>query len=360
VELGYPREKLVQMRVDFAAAGYAGPRLPAAFDAVAAKLALAPGVKGVTYSSHGFFAGGESVDPLIIEGYKPPKAGDSPDSRFERVGPRYFSTLGIPLLLGREPDDRDTANSEKICVVNQAFVKNYFGNRNPLGKHITDDFPDTRETMTIAGVAANAHDHSLRQEVEPRFYIPVSQPLGDYPTQVIFGLRTYGEPSALVNAARKTVLDYDPTIRVARVATLEEQLDTRLQNERIVAQLSAAFGALALLLASVGLYGVLSYGVARRINEIGIRMALGARAGRVVGMILGETALLVGIGLAIGVPVSLLCARFVQTKFFGLQAADPVTLAAALAILLAVALLAAYIPARRAARVDPLVALRYE
>ena len=360
VDLGYPRERLIQVRADFAAAGYDGGRLPSAYQAVSDRLSQIPGVKSVTYSTHGFFTGGESRDDVDVEGYKPPKANEAASSTFEQVGPNYFSTVGIPILLGREIGDRDTNHSERVCVINQAFVRKFFGDQNPLGKHITDVFPETRETFTIVGVAGDALDRSLREKVAPQFYLPASQPLGVYRANLVYGLRTYGDPHILLTAARKAVLDFDPAIRVMRAGTLDEQIDTRLVNERMVAQLSAAFGALALLLAAVGLYGVLSYGVARRTNEIGIRMALGARGGKVVGMILGETAILVGIGLAIGIPVSLVCARLVESKLFGLKPTDPLIIGAALGILIAVALVAAYIPARRASRVDPLVALRYE
>ncbi len=161
-------------------------------------------------------------------------------------------------------------------------------------------------------------------------------------------------------ASRKAILAYNPDIHVGTPRTMEALLDDNLHQQRIIAQLSPAFGALALVLAAIGLYGVLSYGVARRTNEIGIRMALGAQGGSVVRMILRETAVLIAIGLVIGIPASLACARFIQSKLFGLKPADPLTLAVALGVLVAVALTSGWLPARRAAKVDPLVALRYE
>jgi len=175
-----------------------------------------------------------------------------------------------------------------------------------------------------------------------------------------FEMRTFGEPGAGVEAARRAVLSFDPAIPVSRAKALVEMLDDSLGQERIIARLSAVFGALALLLAAIGLYGVLSYAVAQRTNEIGIRMALGAERGTVVRMVLRETAVLIAIGLLAGVPASLASARLIQSKLFGLKPADPVTLALAVGIMIAVAVISGYLPARRASRVDPLIALRYE
>jgi len=244
--------------------------------------------------------------------------------------------------------------------VNEAFAKFYFGSRNPIGKHVTDEFPDTHKTFVIVGVARDARDHSLRQEIFRRFYLSALQPLGGFAPAMNYEIRTFGEPSRIIQAARKEILAFDPLIPIENARPLVTMLDDNLRQERIIAQLSAVFGGLALLLACIGLYGVLSYAVAQRTGEIGIRMALGAERGAVIRMVLKETAVLIVIGLAAGVPASLACARFVQSKLFGLKAADPLTLAAALGIMIAVAVASGYLPARRASRVDPLIALRYE
>jgi ABC-type antimicrobial peptide transport system permease subunit len=175
-----------------------------------------------------------------------------------------------------------------------------------------------------------------------------------------YEIRTFGEPGAVIQAARKAILAYDPAIPIGSAQPFVAMLDDNLRQERIIAQLSTVFGGLALLLAAIGLYGVLSYAVAQRTNEIGIRMALGAERGTVVRMVLRETAVLIAIRLAAGVPASLACARLIQSKLFGLKPADPVTLAAAVGIMIAVAIVSGYLPARRASRVDPLIALRYE
>ena len=359
VDLGYPREKLVVVGLDLLSAGYSGERLPIAFQELRERLARIPGVRAVTYSQNGLFSGSESGDQVTVEGYKPQKPRDD-HARFDQVGPNYFSVVGIPILLGRDIEPRDVESAESVCVVNEAFVKFYFGDRNPIGKHVTDEFPDTRKTFVVVGVARDARDHSLRRDIFRRFYLSALQPLGGFSPFMRYEIRTYGDASGVVQAARKAILAFDPAIPIGSDRPLVTMLDDNLRQERLIAQLSTVFGGLALVLACIGLYGVLSYGVAQRTNEIGIRMALGAERGAVIRMVLRETAILILIGLAIGVPASLACARFVESKLFGLKAADPVTLAAALGIMIVVAVASGYLPARRASKVDPVIALRYE
>ena len=359
VDLGYSRDRLVVAGADLLSAGYSGDKLPMAYEGVRDSLARIPGVRAVTYSGNGLFSGSESGDEISVEGYTSKNRRDL-SSRFDEVGPGYFASVGIPMLLGRDIGPQDVASAESVCVVNETFAKFYFGRSNPIGKHVTDEFPDSRKTFVIVGVARDARDHSLRREIFRRFYLAARQPLGEYSPDMNYEIRTMGDPAPIIEASRKAILAFDPAIEVNTPKTMEALLDENLRQERIIAQLSAAFGALALLLASIGLYGVLSYGVARRTNEIGIRMALGAQGGSVVRMILRETAVLIAIGLVIGIPASLACAQLIQSKLFGLKPADPLTLAVALGVLIAVALTSGWIPARRAAKVDPLVALRYE
>jgi len=264
------------------------------------------------------------------------------------------------MLLGREIGPGETETSRKVCVINEAMARFYFGRENPLGRHVTDEFPDTRATFEIVGVAKDARDHRVRGQVPRRFYIPIMQPLGGPPPAAYFELRTFADPAGLIEIARRTVLDYDRNLRILSASTLDQLVDGSLRNDRIIAQLSAFFGAVALLLASVGLYGVRSYSVARRTNEIGIRMALGAEPGHVIRMIVRETGLLVAVGAACGIPLAFAATRVIASRLFGLSAADPLTMATATALLVSVGMLAGYLPARRAAKVDPVIALRTE
>ena len=359
VNLGYPRDGLVLVDVDLLSAGYSGERLPVVYNELRDRLARIPGVRAVAYSQNGLFSGSESGDRISVEGYTPGKAGDD-HARFDEVSADYFRIVGIPVLLGRDIGPGDVASAEPVCVVNEAFAKFYFGGRNPLGKHVTDEFPDTRKTFVIVGVARDARDHSLRREINRRFYISALQPLGGFSPFLNYEVRTSGDPARAMQAMRREILAYDSSIPIGGIKTMNALIDDNVRQERLIAQLSTVFGALALLLAAIGLYGVLSYAVAQRTGEIGIRMALGARRGVVIGMILRETAVLIAIGLAAGVPASLACARLVRSTLFGLEPSDPLALAGALGVMLAVAAVAGYIPARRASRVDPLVALRYE
>ena len=360
VNLGYARDKLLIMHVQPISAGYKEARLAAFYSDLARRLEQTPGVRALTFSQNGIFSGSESDTPIIVEGYKPAKEQDK-DSRFDLIGPDYFSSLGIPMLQGRQISARDNDTAPRVCVVNETFAKFYFPNANPIGRHVTTDFPGIHLTLEIVGVAQDVRDHSLRGEINRRFYAAALQriPGLDFPPSQNYEIRTAGDPHTMMDAARQAVRGIDPAIPVSAHA-LTDTLEDQLTQERLIARLSAGFAALALLLACIGLYGVLSYGIAQRTNEIGIRMALGAAPGGVIGMILRETTILIAIGLIAGIPATLACARFVQTRLFGLKAADPVTLAFAITTMIAVAVFSAWIPARRASRIDPLEALRYE
>jgi len=359
VDLGYPREKLLLVRVDPLSAGYENAQRAAVFQALLERFRSTPGVRAVTLSKNGLFSGAESGDQITVEGYKPQKEGDD-HARFDQIGPGYFSTLGIPILLGREIGPQDAGTSAPVCVINEALSRFYFGKQNPIGKHITDEFPDTRTTFEIVGVTKDDRDHRLRDDIPRRFYIPFFQGLGGIPPAGNFEIRTFADPNSVIRMIRQQVEQVDRSLPILSASPLGELLDRRLTQERLLAQLCGFFGALALLLASVGLYGVLSYSIARRTNEIGIRMALGAQRRTVLGMVLRETVVVVAVGIAIGVPVAFGLTRLVSSKLYGLKSTDPLTITLATLILAAVAMLAGYLPARRASRVDPLIALRYE
>jgi predicted permease len=359
VGLGYPREHLLLVNADGVTAGYKGPQLSNLWHDLTERLRALPGVQGATYSENGLFGGSESADEIDVEGFTATKDNEK-ISRFDRVGPQYFSTVGIPMMLGREFGPQDTRTSPQVCVINEAFAKLFFAGRNPIGRHITQKFGDKKHVIEIVGVARNARDHRLRDDVPPRFYLPGDQGLEGPNEWAIFEVRTAGDPAQMVAAVRKTIQSLNENLPAEGARPLVESVDRTNAQPRMVARLCSIFGIMALLLATTGLYGVLSYGVARRTNEIGIRMALGAGRGRVIQMILRETAVMIVVGVVVGTIFTAIGVQLIKSKLFGLGALDPAAVLSAVAILTVVALVAGYIPAARAARVNPTQALRHE
>ncbi len=359
VNLGFSREHLLMVSADGVSAGYKGPQLSNLWRDLTERLRALPGVQGATYSGNGIFSGSESADEVDVEGFTATKDTEK-FSRFDTVGPQYFSTVGIPMLLGRELGQQDNAGSPHVCVINEAFAKLFFSGRNPIGRHITQRFGEKKISMEIVGVAKNARDHRLRGDVPPRFYIPGDQGMEGPNEFAIFEIRTAGDPEQMIALVRKTILSVNEDLPVEGAQALAVSIDRTNAQPRMVARLCSIFGIMALLLASTGLYGVLSYGVARRTNEIGIRMALGAGRSRVVNMILRETGIMIAIGVIAGVIFTAIGVQLVKSKLYGLGVLDPWAVLSAVVILVVVALIAGYIPAARAARVSPTQALRHE
>jgi predicted permease len=359
-DLGYPADGLVLMRVDGLSSGARGEAVVRLYAQLRDRVAGVPGVTAATYSENGLFSGTESADQITVEGFTPQKEGDR-GSRWDQVGPGYFSAIGVPMMLGREITDQDTRGGRLVCVINEAFAKHFFADRNPLGMHITNDFKETnRPTYEIIGVAGNARDHGLRGEVRPRFYVAVQQATDNLPPALYLEARTSVDSNVTIAAMRRAVAETNASIQVSRARSVVDNMERNLSQEKLAARLTAVFGGMALLLAAVGLYGVLAYGVTRRTNEIGVRMALGARASTVVGMVLRETGVMAGIGLAAGVGLAFAGGRLLESRLYGLKGFDPATTLAAVGILTLVALAAGFIPARRAAGIDPASALRHE
>jgi ABC-type antimicrobial peptide transport system permease subunit len=244
-------------------------------------------------------------------------------------------------------------------VINESFLRRFFPDSDAIGKHITDEYPTTRETFEIVGVVADSKEHAPDEKKSPRFYANISHPIGTAGA-VTFILSTSGEPASVAFEVRKLLRQFDQNLPILTVRTVNQQVGRRLITERLVADLAAFFSGLALLMAAIGLYGVMSYSMARRTNEIGIRMALGASAAGVMRMVLGETLWMVATGTAIGLPCGVVIARLISSELYGVTAADPASIAAAIFIVLASALLAGYVPAHRASRIDPMVSLRHE
>ncbi|MGH9163604.1 MAG: ABC transporter permease [Vicinamibacteraceae bacterium] len=354
VDLGYPKERLLVVRVEAGNAGYDESRRLALFLQLLERIRAVPGIAAASYSHNGLFTGADSGSEIVVEGHTP-KGDDDDGAPWDNVGPNYFSTLGVPITLGRELTTRDQLSGQDVCVINEAFAKLFFNGRNPLGRRITRVFGNERNSCQIVGVVADSRRQALRGDIERRFYLPADGEAGE----TNFALRTAASPSSVIADVRAAVHQVDPDLPIIP-RPLTELVNEQTVQDRLLARLSMAFGAVALLLAAIGLYGVLSYGVARRTNEIGIRKALGAQHGAVVAMILRETGALLVIGLLAGIALSAAAIQLITNRLYGLEPTDPTTLIVAVAVLSVVAFVAAWLPAQRASRVDPLVALRHE
>jgi predicted permease len=358
VNLGYSRENLLLFRVDAAAGGFKTPASIHLFQQLLEKIAAIPGLRGVTVSHDGLFSHSESGDPVSVDGYTP-KQGEEMGSRFDHIGPGYFSTLGVPILIGREIGPQDSTGTIRPAVVNQSFVTRFFSGANPIGKHIRDTYPGNVQEMEVVGVVADAKYNDLREKARPRVYAPLFNPLWDQ-TAAVYEVRTYADPASVSAALRQAVKETSASLPPVEINTMSGLVDESLQTDRFIERLSAAFGVLALVLASIGLYGIMAYTVARRTRDIGIRLALGAEPGNILRQVLRETLTLVLLGFLIGVPIAIGGTHFVRSMLFGLGVADPMAISFAALTLACVAAVAGFLPARRASRVDPMIALRYE
>ncbi len=357
IPLGYDTSHLLMFRMIPATSGYKPAATGPLFQQLLAKFSTAPGVSGVSLSENGLFFNSDSNDEISIVGFTP-KNGQKMDATWDQVGPNYFATIGIPVLMGRDVQPQDSTGS-KVCWLNQTMAKYYFGTESPIGRHIRDEYPEDRQDLEIVGVVADAKYNSLRGQTERRFYAPFFNPV-ELSTQAAFFVRYTGESASVVASLRELERQTDSTLDPLAIHTIPEQIDARLVRDRLTARLSTFFGLLALLLACIGLYGVLSYTVSQRTSELGIRMALGAQRGNVLWLILREALTVTIIGAAVGLATALAATKVLAGMLFGLTARDPITLIGAAIILLAVATLAATLPAWRASRTDPMTALRYE
>jgi predicted permease len=327
------------------------------YRALQERLAAIPGVTGVAASGSGPFSNSNNGGNITVEGYQP-KKGEDTNVGMNAVNPGFFAALGIQLRAGREFTDRDGAGAPKTVVVNQAFAKLYCGGRNPVGLHLM--FGGGNHPVLdreIVGVTADVR-REVREPAKPALFYPYAQ--WKQPERLMYYVRASGVETALGPAIREAVRTEDPNVPVAVLQPITVRIDDNVYSERLLAMLSSAFGALATLLAAIGLYGVVAYAVTRRTAEIGVRMALGALPGDVMRMVLAEAGKLALAGIAVGVAATLALSRLVQTQLFGVQAADPRILIGAAAFLSVVAMAAAFVPGRRASRISPVQALKYE
>jgi predicted permease len=276
---------------------------------------------------------------------------------YNAVGPRFFGRFGVPLIGGREFTASDTAASPKVAVVNERFARHFFGNGNPIGRRFTQGGGKTLDTE-IVGVVKDTQYSSIKKKPPKVFYLPYTQmeKLGS----VFIYVRTGLPAEQMTQQVRKVMSGLDPDLPLENMRTFEAQIANTLRGDKLVVQLAGAFATLATLLATLGLYGVISYGVARRRREFGIRIALGAGVGRIRRLVLSEMAWIVSIGMLVGVPAALALAKLIEDQLYGVKSKDAAVVATAIAMVVVAALLAAYLPSRRATRTNPIEALRYE
>jgi predicted permease len=354
-DLGFPRENLILMRIDPPPTEPARGQSPY-WAGLTEQIASLPGVKSASLAGNAVFGGGGwNKDVWVQRTQEAPTKAKAP---FNLVGPGFFATTGIPLLLGREFGAQDRDTSPPVAVVNQAFARKFFGDANPIGQRLGDRGPGSEGRCEIVGVVGDAKNAGLRESPQPMVFQPLSQTR--WTRSVFLHARTAGESAATIAAIRRALQSLDRDLSVNSGGTLTEVTRDQMRTDQMFATLGSLFGLLALSLSSIGLYGLLAYNVACRTSEIGIRMALGAQRVDIARPILREALLLAAAGLAVGVPAALVLAQLIKTQLYGVAPSDPLSLIIGAVLLLAVALFAAWLPARRAARVDPLVALRSE
>jgi predicted permease len=354
-----------------ASAGYTPAKLPALYQRFEQEFGALPGVSSVGLALYSTLEGNNWGETVRVEGRPEPGPNENAGASWDRVSPKFFETVGQPVIRGRGFTDSDTATSQMVAVVNQSFVKKFFPNEDPVGRHFGIFDHKYAGAFEIVGIVADAKYSSPREEVRPMYFRPLTQELKVTEASAVMAegrslyinsitLRFATPPQNLDAMVRHTLADIDPSLTLADLRSLQHQVGDNLNQERLVARLTALFGLLALVLASVGLYGITSYAVARRTGEIGVRMALGANRTNVIRMVLRGAFTQVGLGLALGIPVALLGGRYMADQLYGVRSYDASSIFVALVVLSMAAAIAGVIPARRAASIEPMQALRIE
>ena len=371
---GFNASRLIGFEIDPTLNGYKPDRAKLTYRELTEGLKTLPGVESVGLSSMRILEHNEWDSSMTVEGYNPDKPDDRAEPYMNSISPNYFATLGVPVVAGRDFSDADTRemkHSDRVSsdpdddyvpatvMINETFARKFFAGKDPIGRHLGfGSDPGTRTDMEVIGVVKDIKYTDLRDEIPPQAYVPylASRYVGGMTVYV----RTTADPKVLMNLIREKVRDLDPNIPIFDMRTTDEQIQNSLSAERMIASLSTVFGLLATILAAVGLYGLMAYNVVQRTREIGIRMALGAAQRDVVWMVMRDVLILVGVGIAVGVPAALALTSIVRSQLYGLSGHDPTTLVLATVGLAIVAFAAGYIPAMRASRLDPMRALRYE
>jgi predicted permease len=357
VDTGFNKENVLTFGIDPPSVGYKEDlRLVSLYQQVEQRVSALPGVRAASISFFTFDQG-EWTDPVSVIG-RTPTPEDDMAATHNVVGPGYFAMMGIPLLVGRVFGPQDTGASPKVAVINETFARWYVPGGSPIGRRFgLGGDPAHSNDIEVVGVVKDAKYQDMRERPFPAAYYPYTQHV-----QYLydFEVRYSGKPDVIISEVRQAIAQVDHSLPVAYEGTMVEQVNRSLAGQTLIARLSTFFGVLAAFLACIGIYGLMSYAVTRRTNEIGIRMALGAERSGVLWMVMRESLMLVALGVVIGIPAALAAARLISSVLYGLKATDPLTITAAALAMIAVAALAGYLPARRAAKVDPMVALRYE
>jgi putative ABC transport system permease protein len=356
---GFDAEHILTLSFNTAAQKYDAPKAGQFYQQLISRVQALPGVQNVSIAQSAplsyFYSPAFSSD-VVVEGREPPAGENPPSVGRNTVGPNFFKTLGIPILSGREFTDQDREGAPQVVIVNETLVRNLFPKGNPIGQRLR---VLTRQPASweIIGVVKDSKYRSLGEDPMPYMFLPYLQ--NPQPAMALH-VRTSGNPNELAAAVRHEVHALDPNLPAFNVMSLAENIDISLFPARFGALLLSVFGFLALLIASIGIYGVMSYGVSERTHEMGIRMALGAQRGHVLRLVIFHGMWLAILGVGIGAGLALVSTRIVKSYLYDVSATDPLTFSGIAFLLIGVALLACYIPARRATKVDPLVALKYE
>ncbi len=355
---GFDMEKVLVFSIEPTLVGYQDVQLRKLYEEILEQVRGLPMVHTASLSRLGELTlGGLATRTVSVPGYVP-LPNETPEIHANFVGPNFFETMGMALTRGRDFLPQDNQDAPNVAVINETAARRFFGSASPIGRRITID--DTPDEFELVGIVRDAKYQSLRENHISMLFLPCFQFPPDHLQRMTYEVRTAGNPASVVAAVRKQIQRIDPNIPLYNVRTLTEQANQSLMPERLVATLASLFGLLALVLVCVGLYGIMAYRVGWRTQEIGVRMALGAERGNVIRMVLREALLLVSMGVAVGVPVALALARLVASLLYGLKAGDAGTIWAVVGLLVLVAAVASYLPARRASRVDPMAALRCE
>jgi predicted permease len=360
VDIGFNQDHLLTFSLDAGQAGYKDAALNTFYSRMDEQFRALPGVRAATVADMPLVANWNSTTNVILPGVPKPAGRNGPSTAIISIGPTFFETMQIPILLGRPVGPRDVPGAPLAVVINEVFAKKYFPDQNPTGRHFS--LGDLHGgNLTIIGVAKNVRYSSLKKAIPPVAYLPYLQnAIKRPPPAMIFALRTAGNPLALADTVRKLAHDAAPNVPVTNVMTQTQRIDVTITPERTFANLCTVFAMLALTIACVGLYGTMAYAVSRRTNEIGIRMALGAERLRIIWMVLREVLVLAAAGIVVGLACAWSAMSAVKSFVFGMKAADPLAIALAAGILMTALLLAGFAPAARASRIDPLDALRHE